>query len=130
MSRKRTALRAALLLLGGLAAAGCGRSGTKPADAAVARETLLAVLDAWKGGGVPESLQGREPPVYVAEREWRNGARLTGYEVDPNDQLFGPNLRCHVKLSLEERGGKPRTKRVTYSVGTNDKLTVVREDDE
>jgi hypothetical protein len=121
---------AVLLLLGGLAAAGCGPARPKPADAAVARETLLVALEAWKGGASPESLQGREPPVYVAEREWRGGARLTGYEVDPNDQLFGPDLRCRVKLSLEGPGGKMRTKRATYSVGTNEKLTVVREDDE
>jgi hypothetical protein len=91
---------------------------------------LRTVLDAWKSGAPAESLGGHEPPVFVADRDWRGGARLARYEVFPNDQLFGSDLRCNVWLWLEDGSGKTRKKKATYSVGTNDKLTVVREDDD
>jgi hypothetical protein len=111
-------------------AGGCGRDRPVPADADVARTTLRTSLEAWKNGDPPDSLTKRTPPIYVAEREWKNGARLANYEVDPNDQLFGADLRCNVWLTMQDANGRERKKKATYSVGTNNKLTVVREDDE
>jgi hypothetical protein len=113
-----------------LSAAGCGRDRPIPADADVARTTLRTTLDAWKKGDAADSLTKQTPPIYVAEREWKNGARLADYEVDPKDQLFGSDLRCNVWLTMKDGNGRERKKKATYSVGTNNKLTVVREDDE
>jgi hypothetical protein len=109
---------------------GCGADRPTPADTELARQTLRTALDAWKKGVTPESLTSQMPPIFVAERDWKKGARLANYEVDPDDQLFGADLRCSVWLTLQDANGKERRKKATYSVGTNNKLTVVREDDE
>ena len=80
-------------------------------------------------GQTPQSLQARQPPIHVADREWAGGARLVSYEIW-KDQLFGSDLRCQVRLTLRDPKGKERSKKATYSVGTREALTVVREDDE
>jgi len=110
--------------------AGCGAARPQPADPEVARPALRTALDAWKDGQTPQSLQARQPPIHVADREWAGGARLVSYEIAPKDELFGSDLRCQVRLTLRDRKGKERSKKATYSVGTRETLTVVREDDE
>jgi hypothetical protein len=123
-------IRLLFFLLAGLTITGCGQAEPKRADAETARKTLREALDAWRSGESPDALQGRSPPIYVAEREWKNGAKLAAFEADPRDELFGSDLRCHVALTLQDSAGTSRKKRATYSVGTNNKLTVVREDDD
>lgn len=109
---------------------GCGPSAPPPADAAVARQTLHTAMDAWKNKESVDSLQSRQPPIYVSEHEWGNRYTLVDYKVDEKDEPFGADLRCKVQLTLKDKKGKEFKKTATYSVGTNKKLTVVREDDE
>jgi hypothetical protein len=108
---------------------GCA-SKPEPADPQVARETLRAALDAWKSGEGIEALQQVEPPILVSDHEWGGGTRLLDYQVDSKDQIFGTDLRCRVKLTLQGKNGKKRQKQATYSVGTSQALVVVREDDD
>jgi hypothetical protein len=122
-----------LALLAGcasLSAGGC-TSRPPPADPALAREILSAALDAWKRGEESDSLQDRDPPIFVADREWAAGKKLVNYKVDEKDRVFGAALRCSVQLTFDVgMRGKPRTRKATYCVGTNERLTVVREDDD
>jgi len=129
----RPILRWLLAVLAGcdfLAAGGC-TSRPPPVDPALAREILSTTLDAWKQGEAPDSLQERDPPIFVADREWAMGKKLVSYKVNDKDQVFGAALRCSVQLSFDVgMRGKPRTRKATYSVGTQEKFTVVREDDD
>jgi hypothetical protein len=117
------------LLVSVLVLSGCGKYRPR-ADPDVARETLLVALDAWKKGQPAEALKDRTPPIHVADFEWRGGFTLLDYEVSAKDQPFGSDLRCQVQLSLRNPKGKTMKKKATYSVGTNNALTIVREDDE
>ncbi|HMF11011.1 MAG TPA: hypothetical protein VKE94_01860 [Gemmataceae bacterium] len=129
MTRRLTMLLAGIACLLVLGMSGCGKARPK-ADPHVARDTLRAALDAWKTGQPADALQARDPPIHVTDHEWRNGFALLEYEVSEKDQLFGPALRCQVQLTLRNPKGKPVNKNATYSVGTNNALTVVREDDD
>jgi hypothetical protein len=109
---------------------GCGKAKKPPADPGVARDALRAALDAWKNGDHIGSLKVHAPPIQITDREWGGGYQLLDYKVLEEDQLFGSDLRCQVQLSLRNPKGKSLQKRATYSVGTNNALTVVREDDD
>jgi hypothetical protein len=120
-----TSLFCLFLTVALLASPGCGKTRKPPANAGVARETLRTALDAWKKGEPVESLQGRTPPILVADHEWKAGFELLNYKVSEKDQLFGSDLRCQVKLSLRNPKGKTLDKQATYSVGTNNALSKV-----
>jgi len=118
-----------LVALSVFGSVGCGK-GQPKADPEVARETLRVALDAWKKGEAVDALKDRNPPIHVADHEWRGGFALLNYQVSPKDQLFGSDLRCQVELALRNPKGKELKKKATYSVGTNKALTVIREDDD
>jgi hypothetical protein len=124
-----TLLFCLLLTLSLFASPGCGKIRKPRADPEVARDTLRVALDAWKKSEPAESLQDRSPPILVADHEWKGGFELVDFKM-AKDQLFGSDLRCQVKLSLRNPKGKTMEKQATYSVGTNNALTVVREDDD
>jgi hypothetical protein len=112
-----------------LAITGCAKKRPR-ADAEVARQTLRVALDAWKKGQPIDALKDGDPPISVADHEWSDDYKLMDYKVSEKDQLFGSDLRCQVQLSLRSPKGKELKKKATYSVGTNNALTVVREDDD
>ena len=127
--RRTTMLLAGIVFLAALGISGCGKSRPK-ADADLARGTLREALDAWKKGQPKEVLQDRIPPIHVTDHEWGDGFALLDFKVSEKDQLFGPGLRCQVQLSLRNPKGKTVNKMATYTVATNNALTVVREDDD
>lgn len=108
---------------------GCAGSGppAAPVDPEQARSTLRAVLEAWKGGESPESLQERSPSIVVQDMDWKMGYELVGYEVDGPGQAIDANLFCPVRLQLRSPDGKDLEKNVRYIVGTDPVLTVFRE---
>jgi hypothetical protein len=110
-------------------ACGCGVAKPQPADAEAARGALRTVLEAWKRGEAPDTLEDREPPIHVLDYDWSKGSQLLEYKVDPKDSLFGPFLRCQVQLSVKDRRGKTRTRTVVYNVSTDKLFSVVREND-
>src|SRR5882762_1476053 len=113
------ALGGTMLLLG------CGgASKPQPADPEQARMALRVALDVWQKGGAAESLKDRRPALIVVDYEWRSGYRLVRYQVE-KDEPLGADLRCHVKLSLQNNRGKSVQKTAVYSVGTSPALTVM-----
>src|SRR6059058_3092357 len=97
---------------------GCGgASKPQPADPEQARTALRVALDAWQQGGAAESLKDRRPALIVVDYEWRSGYRLVRYQLE-KDEPLGADLRCHVKLSLQNNRGKSVQKTAIYSVGT------------
>jgi hypothetical protein len=111
------------------AAIGCGgRTPPPPADPVEARAALKAALDAWQAGTPPQSLRQRKPAIHVADEDWLAGRRLAGYRLADEGRMLGLTLRCPVVLELQNDRGQIVRRNVTYAVGTNPVLSVVRED--
>lgn len=109
---------------------GCSKDITvPPPDGDRARSALEDALRAWQSGESYESLTTRDPPIYVADSDWSAGAKLLNFEIEPSSDALGGDLRCKVKLTLQATAPAPMAKVAVYSVATNPKLTVVREND-
>jgi hypothetical protein len=118
------------LLLGWLgAAAGCGSSLPTSADPQRARETLRIALDAWKSGESSDALQKRSPPIHVRDVDWSDGWKLKDYRFTLDDEQYGQQRRCYVRLSLESPKGKAAGKEVQYLIDTAPALVIVRAED-
>ena len=89
---------------------------------------LCAAPSAWKAGQTPATLR-ETASIRVADEDWLAGRRLTEFQVAAPGQLIGPSLRCPVDLTLEDPQGRPRRKRVVYTVATRPATTIVRQDD-
>ena len=119
----------AIILGGAIMTLGCCQPAMpQPADPDQARAALRVALDVWQKGGAAESLKDRQPALIVVDYEWRSGYRLVRYQLE-KDEPLGADLRCHVKLSLQNNRGKSVQKTAIYSVGTSPALTVMREED-
>lgn len=116
-----------LVVSGGLT--GCGTKGYQAPvlDGPKARETLTSVLDDWKNGETPESLQKRTPPIVVQDIDWTSGTKLVKYELSGDGTEAEGSLVTQVKLTLQHSRGGPKEKTVTYIVGTSPGLTVLRD---
>jgi hypothetical protein len=116
-------------VLGLMVLGGCG-SGTPPtADPDAARAAIRTALDAWKHGDAPDALSQAQPPIQVSDWRWRSGLKLVRYEIDEHDRVLGPDLRCSVRLWIDDAKGKTVPEKVEYNVGTNPGLTVSRAGD-
>jgi len=118
-----------LLLLAAATAclAGCGGSTLPPeTDAARGRAALKTVLDTWKRGGTVEELKNGSPSITARDPDWAAGAKLTDYEIAPEDGRAGADLVLTVKLSLVIADGKPRDKKVGYTVAATSQTVVLR----
>jgi hypothetical protein len=123
-------LRPAALAACGLAlavCAGCGWDASygryKPSEA-TSRQALEAALEAWQSGKPPDEVGG-SPIVQVVDSAWRNGQRISGYQIlreEPEDGLTFFSVRLTPK-------GKGTEKVVRYVVVGRDPLWVYREDD-
>ena len=112
-----------------LAACGCSSQGPRaaPVDPDVARSTLRTVLDAWKSGETPESLQNRSPSIVAQDMDWKMGHQLIDYAIEGEGEAVDANLYSPVRLQLRSPEGRESTKNVRYIVGTDPVLTVFRE---
>jgi hypothetical protein len=117
-----------LLSLTLLLAAGCGQSLQTPAEPTQARETLRSVLDAWQRGDALDSLRSASPPIQVNDPDWAAGYRLTRYQLAPEGERAGLDIRFPAVLTLQRPNGKTLRKSAAYMVGTSPALTVVRHD--
>jgi hypothetical protein len=109
-------------------APGCGKAPSEPADPDQARQALRAALDAWQNGEAPEALKDRDPPVFVNDRDWQAGHRLTGYRLKGDGTYYGAQFRCSVVLSFGAGRGKPSEKTVKYLIDTHPRVVIVRDD--
>ncbi len=123
-TRRNRQRRGLALLLSLWLAAGCGPS-PKPAQPEAARQTLQALLEAWKGGSTPEAF-AKKSSSHVADSRWAGGYKLLEYEIAPSEEVHGYDLNFQVTLRLEDaRGNKVREKTI-YRVATSPRLVVLR----
>ncbi|HEY8505851.1 MAG TPA: hypothetical protein VIL46_14800 [Gemmataceae bacterium] len=105
MRRVTTAVVVLLIL-----APGCGG---KP-DLDRAEQVVRTALDAWKGGGKPEQLNGQG--IQIAEPDWSAGYRLLDYELKNASAQPQQGPRVVVVLHLQDRAGKKVSSEVAYEV--------------
>ena len=110
-----------------LAGCGSGVYQSAPVDEDVASDTLTQVLDSWKEGETPDSLQEQSPKITVQDFDWTSGMKLVSYEIVGEPKAVNANLIAKVKLNLEDKSGSASEKTVTYVVGTSPQLTVFRD---
>jgi hypothetical protein len=129
MNSIRLMLRCNFVLAAVLAVlAGCSRnSPSAPADPDRARDALRSSLDAWQQGETPHTLKERRPAIFVVDYEWTGGHRLLRYQIE-KDELIGNQLRCHVRLTVQNQQGRVVQQAAAYSVDTDPVVTVHRDD--
>jgi hypothetical protein len=115
-----------ILLLIAPFATGCAKKAEVkdyiPAQEA-AKQALTAALDAWKAGKAPDQIGASNPAVVVQDIQWRDGQKLTAYEiVGPAAAAGGDdqNQRFTVKLTL----GNGAPTETTYVVVGKDPIWV------
>lgn len=118
------AIANAVALLGGC---GSGQRLADPVNAELARKSLTTVLDAWKNGEGPETLQRAVPPIVVQDLDWTSGFALNSYVIEGEGEFDDANLRVPVALKLKSPAGKAVERRASYVVGTSPSITVFRE---
>lgn len=118
-------LFAILLLL----LSGCGQQWEKNSedDRELARETLIAALDAWQAGNAA-ALSKRDPPIRFSDDEQLAGLKLTDYEFIDEAAPIDPFRDVEVELTLRDARGETLQKVAKYQVGLDPSLTVLRSD--
>jgi hypothetical protein len=109
-----------------LALAGCGSSLPPATDPAQGREALKTVLETWKRGGAIDELKSGKPPIHARDPDWSAGAKLTNYEIAPEDARAGVDLVLTVKLALVQPDGQTRERKVGYTVAIGSATVVNR----
>ncbi|MFO0890058.1 MAG: hypothetical protein U0790_13075 [Isosphaeraceae bacterium] len=108
---------------------GCGMGQTPhPADPEQARTTLNTVLDAWKSGATPESLEAQSPPIRVLDLDWKDGHTLVSYRPGGEARLVGFDLNYPVVLELKRRKGGTVKKTAVYTITTHPEILVLRQE--
>lgn len=107
--------------------AGC--SGDHPvADATKGEQAVRTAFESWQKGDSPDALQKARPPIYLNDPEWLAGNRLLEFEIVEPLTPFGRQLRCGVKLSLENvKSGAKYQKHIGYQVETTPAFVIARE---
>lgn len=120
-----------LILFAPLAASGCSNGGA--ADLTVerdlARESLVAFLDAWKAGQSADELKARSPSIIAGDHAFAAGTKLVSYTLVGDDTDDGANLHCSVDLVLQDDKAGEVKERVGYIIGTEPVITVFRADE-
>lgn len=120
-----------LILLVPLAVSGCNSGGA--ADLAVepdlARESLVAFLDAWQAGRSPADLQTRSPSIIAGDHAFAVGTKLISYTLVGDDADDGANLHTSVDIVLQDDQAGEVQQRVAYIIGTEPVITIFRADE-
>jgi hypothetical protein len=119
-----------ILFTAALGLAGCGGSQPPPMAGTPesTRAALAAALDAWKAGKTSRELSGQSPPLYFVDDDFTRGTKLFDYKVEGEGKPLGTGYSYVVTLTLQDRGGGTRTKKVAYTAVTEPKHAVTRED--
>lgn len=94
-----------------------------PADEA--RSALETALSTWREDGQPSTLATADPPILVADSEWTNGRKITGFEI-LRDEPSETDQRFTVALRFD---GQNDPVEVLYIVIGTHPVSVFREDD-
>jgi hypothetical protein len=108
---------------------GCGSSGSAyQADPAQAQNTLRTVLDTWKTGEKPGSLENHAPPIRVKDLDWEGGFTLIDYKSDAEGRQVGYDMNYPVVLELKDPKGATVKKKAVYTVTTHPEILVMRQE--
>lgn len=83
-------------------ACGCHKPEVKdyiPTEEA-ARQALSTALDAWKSGKAPDQVGASGPRIEVQDKQWRDGQKLTAYEIIGPAEGDDQNRRFTVRLTI------------------------------
>lgn len=117
-----------MILAGLLILAGCAKqSADATEDSAHAKYVLVTALEAWKQGET-NSLSTRKPAIRFADDDQRSGLELVEYEFENEANAVLPFQNVVLYLVLKNQRGETVHKTVTYQVGVEPKLTVLRSD--
>jgi hypothetical protein len=131
VSIDRRAVALAALSLGLAVVVGCGGKNytpPPPADPAVARSALEKALDCWRLRITPQELKAAEPPITVADCDWREGRRLVEFRLLPGEQPLGTSIYWPVRLKVVGADGREQIADVTYIVCTSPIIHISRQD--
>lgn len=81
---------------------GCGRTDVTdyvPAET-LALQSLTTALDAWKAGRPPDGIGATNPAIEAQDAGWKEGQKLTAYEIMGPEKGPDQNLRFRVKLTI------------------------------
>jgi hypothetical protein len=104
----------------------CSRRLDPPADAAEADKALRTALEAWKNGQSQEELEKGRPSILMNEDDWRAGKRLIDFRMGEGT-LSGRQVRCRVRIKLQETNGKAVERQATYVIDTTPRVVIVRD---
>jgi hypothetical protein len=112
-----------------LLGAGCTDSGAKSLtlDEALAKESLLKTLDAWKAGKPIDALKTQEPAIITGDWAWEQGYKLKEYRFTGGDHSDGANLHCNVELTVIDKSNRPAKQTAVFVIGTSPVITVFRQ---
>jgi hypothetical protein len=110
--------------------AGCGEPAPLPMAATPesSREALTAALDGWKAGKKPADLLAGSPPLTFVDDDVNTPATLTDYKIEGDGKPLGTGYNYAVTLTLQDKDGKTRTKKVKYTVATTPNRAVIKDD--
>jgi hypothetical protein len=121
-------IRSIAFIAGLVLLTGCSRQGTRNQDFAPAsdkaKKALEAALNHWQAGNPPGTVPGTSPHVEVVDFKWKNGQKLTSFEILDEEPGSEPRF---FKVRLTPAQGPPQE--VRYAVMGIDPLWVYREDD-
>jgi len=121
-----------IILAAAFGLTGCGSGPNPPPMAGTMQSTrtvLVAALDGWKAGQTPQSLADQSPPLYFVDDDLTRGAKLLDYRIEGEGQPLGTGYSFVVTLNLQDKdGGKTRPRKVVYTVVTEPKHAITRED--
>ena len=98
------------------------------ADPTKAYDAVRFVLDQWRQGQTPASLQKQEPKITVVDEDWQDGRKLMGYALALQPGSDGFNAQVDVMIDLDSPQGVQQ-KVVQYRVTTSPIITVIRQDE-
>ena len=127
-------MKPVLLTLFVVCLAGCGRvsvSVTTGSDAsydsAVAKQTLITALDAWKQGKAG-TLAKQKPPIRFSDDDFRAGFRLVEYKLATPEEPIQQSRSVTVVLSISRGKGAPVEREALYQVSLKPQPAVLRAD--
>lgn len=92
-----------------------------------ARDVLLISLQTWKAGQAA-TLSKRVHPIRFGDDDYRSGLTLIDFALEAPDVPIHPFRDVRVKLTMKDGAGTTQTRVVTYQIGLDPKVTVLRSD--
>lgn len=119
-----------LLPLVALALTGCGDPPPLPMAATPdsSRSALVSALDGWKAGKSPKELLDGSPSLIFMDDEASAGSKLLDYKIEKDGEVRGTGYSYVVTLSLQDKEGHSRTRKVAYTAVSSPQLAVTKED--